>query len=79
MPTFQNTLSVWSVRSVHFVRPPMKMEQSVPKRWHLNSRNRGVSTKCTVCTDSPVKMEQSVLKHWHLNSRRRGTTQKETT
>ena len=43
MPTFQNTL-FHRHRQVD-IYPPMKMEQSVPKRRHINSRRRGITQK----------------------------------
>ena len=52
MPTFRNNLSVPSsiniaLRLVHSTRTylPMKMEQSVPKRRHINFRRRGITQK----------------------------------
>ena len=40
MPTFRNTLF-----DLHSGYPPMKVEQSVPKRWHIKFRRRGIIQK----------------------------------
>ena len=45
MPTFQNTLSVPSSQAGRYDYPPMKMEQSVPKRWRIKFRSRGITQK----------------------------------
>ena len=39
MPTFWNTLDV------PFSQAPMKLEQSVPKHWHIKFRRRGITQK----------------------------------
>ena len=43
MPTFRNTVSVPSSQAGRY--PPMKMEQSVPKRRHIKFRRRGITQK----------------------------------
>ena len=48
MPTFRNTLSVPSsyagrYEEILYTYPPLKMEQSVPKRWHIKFRRRGIT------------------------------------
>jgi len=34
-----------TLRLFHLHRPPVKMEQSVPKRWHIKFRRRGITLK----------------------------------
>jgi len=51
MPAFRNTL-------FHLHRP-MKMEQSVPKRWHLKFRRRGITQKKAYNNFSTVTPEDN--------------------
>jgi hypothetical protein len=75
-------LGVWilnanvSERSVPSSNPPMKMKQSVPKRWHLNFRRRGTTQKKAYNIQDTAKVWnhewKSEISHIKSNSSREG-------
>jgi hypothetical protein len=61
MPTFRNTLSVpspYADRYEEFLHtyPPMEMEQSVPKRRHIQFRRRGITQKKAYSIQNKTKV-----------------------
>ena len=63
MPTFRNTLShLHRQVGVHL---PMKMGQSVPKRWHIKFRRRGITQKKAYNKSSFIlRIIQDTQIHW---------------
>jgi hypothetical protein len=89
VPTFRN--SPCSIFLGGVSRKKIKVEESIPKRLHIQFRSRSImqkiqqkinqpagtiSSRLFILLTLPMKMEQSVPKRRRIKFRRRGTTQK---